>query len=193
MSSNLLVRVTPLPFFLSLTPSLVHLRTIRYQAHDALLDQDELEEARKWHASFSEDSLPKGQVSYSRSSGPGGQHVNKTESKATTVWPVGELSKGLPKLVRAALRSSRYYSMRNDSITIQAQTQRSRSANTDENHQKLIDELHRIYEEHVPAATSEKKIKKHETIEKAFQQGRLKAKKQQSSKKMSRKGGGRNE
>lgn len=70
----------------------------------------------------------------------------------------------MPKLMRSALRSSRYYSMRNDAITIQAQTQRSRTANTDENHQKLFQELRRIYEEHVPSATSNEKIKKHEAM-----------------------------
>ncbi|KAI8627263.1 hypothetical protein F5Y19DRAFT_443738 [Xylariaceae sp. FL1651] len=193
MSTALLIRLAQSSCFLSLTPSLVHLQTVRYQAYDALLDQDDLAEARKWRASFNEDSLPRGQTSYSRSSGPGGQHVNKTESKATTVWTVGELSKSLPRLMRSALRSSRHYSMRNDSITIQAQTQRSRSANTDENYQKLIEELHRIYEEQVPAATSDKKLKKHEAIEKAFHQGRLNVKKQQSSKKVSRRGGGRSE
>lgn len=177
----------------SMSPSLVLLRTVRYQAHDAMLDQDDLDEARRWYTSFTEVSIPQGQTTYSRSSGPGGQHVNKTESKATSVWPVSELSKGMPKLMRSALRSSRYYSMRNDAITIQAQTQRSRTANTDENHQKLFQELRRIYEEHVPSATSNEKIKKHEAIEKAFHNSRLKAKKQQSSKKASRKGSGQGE
>ncbi|KAI0096592.1 hypothetical protein GGR51DRAFT_543160 [Nemania sp. FL0031] len=188
MSSNLFLGITRAPRYSSLMPSLVQIRRIRYQPHDALLDQDDLDEARKWYTTFNEDSLPKAQTSYSRSSGPGGQHVNKTESKATSVWPIGELSKGLPKLIRSALRSSRYYSMRNDSITIQAQTLRSRSANTDENHRKLIEELHRIYREQVPPSTSEKKIKKHEDIEKAFHRNRLNAKKQQSAKKASRKG-----
>lgn len=61
----------------SLAPSLVLLRTVRYQAHDALLDKDDLDEARKWYTSLNEDSIPQAQTTYSRSSGPGGQHVNK--------------------------------------------------------------------------------------------------------------------
>lgn len=77
MSPNLLIGIVRLPLFSLLTPSLVHLRRVRYQAHDALLDQDDLDEARKWYTTFNEDSIPKGQTSYSRSSGPGGQHVNK--------------------------------------------------------------------------------------------------------------------
>ncbi|KAI0122680.1 hypothetical protein F4814DRAFT_409576 [Daldinia grandis] len=168
-------------------------RTIQHRAYDAAFDQDDLTEARTWHASFTESSLPKGQTSYSRSSGPGGQHVNKTESKATTVWSVEELSKGLPKLVRLSLRSSRYYSKGNDSITIQAQTQRSRSANTDDNHSKLVEELQKIYREQVPGTTSSQKIKKYEALEKSARESRLRSKKEHSSKKAFRKGRGGDE
>jgi len=50
---------------------------IRHQAFDAGFDKDKLEEARKWHKSFRPENLPEGETSYSRSSGPGGQHVNK--------------------------------------------------------------------------------------------------------------------
>ncbi|KAI1370826.1 hypothetical protein F4677DRAFT_451008 [Hypoxylon crocopeplum] len=173
------------------TPYLV--RAIQHEAYDAAFDQDDLAEARKWHTSFNENSLPKGQTSYSRSSGPGGQHVNKTESKATTVWSAEELSKSLPKLMRVALRTSKYYSKRNDSITIQAQTQRSRSANTDENHLKLTEELQKIYRAQVPGETSSEKIKKYEALEKSSRESRLKSKKQQSSKKAFRRGKGRDE
>ncbi|OTB17646.1 hypothetical protein K445DRAFT_315393 [Daldinia sp. EC12] len=168
-------------------------RTIQHQAYDAAFDPVELTEARKWYSSFTENSLPKGQTTYSRSSGPGGQHVNKTESKATTVWSIEELSKGLPKLIRSALRSSKYYSRRNDSITIQAQTQRSRSANTDDNRSKLAEELHKIYKERVPGTTSNEKIKKYEALEKSARESRLRTKKLHSSKKAFRKGRGGDE
>ncbi len=77
---------------------------------------------------------------------------------------MSELSKGLPSLVRSALRFSRYYSKRSDSITIQAQTQRSRTANTDDNRQKLVEEILEIYKEHVPGETSVTKIKKYEAL-----------------------------
>ncbi|KAI1169453.1 peptidyl-tRNA hydrolase domain-containing protein [Nemania sp. FL0916] len=178
----------PWPLFSASPP--LQIRTVRHQPYEASFNQDELEEARKWYASFNIDSLPKGHTTYSRSSGPGGQHVNKTESKATSVWPISELSKGMPKLVRSQLKSSRYYSVRNDAISIQAQEQRSRTANTDLNRQKLFDEVHRLFREHVPGATSEETIKKHEAVEKAFQQSRVRSKKHQSAKKASRKGGG---
>ncbi|KAM0811490.1 hypothetical protein AB5N19_11846 [Seiridium cardinale] len=165
---------------------LIFSRSARNQAFDADFDQDELADARKWHSSFNEDNLPKGHTHYSRSSGPGGQHVNKTETKATTVWPVHELTQTLPKLLHPALRTSRYYTSRTDSLTIQAQTQRSRTANTDENVQKLADEIQRIYREAVPGVTNAKKVKKYEALEKAFHDNRVRSKKLQSAKKASR-------
>ncbi|KAI2607838.1 hypothetical protein GGR54DRAFT_643923 [Hypoxylon sp. NC1633] len=168
-------------------------RAIRYQAYDAAFDRDDLAEARRWHASFEEEDVPKGRTGYSRSSGPGGQNVNKTESKAITVWSVEDLSRGLPKLVRLALRSSRYYTKGNDSITIQAQTHRRRSTNTDDNHRKLAEELRKIYKDRVPEATSSVKVKKCEDLEKSFREWRLGSKKQQGAKKASRKGKGHDE
>lgn len=62
---------------ISAPPTRVFLRGARYQAFDADFDPKELDEARAWHKSFNHDSLPKGQTSFARSSGPGGQHVNK--------------------------------------------------------------------------------------------------------------------
>lgn len=58
-------------------------RFARYQAFDASFDPDELAEARRWRQAFSEDALPKGTTTFARSSGPGGQHVNKSVS---TQW-----------------------------------------------------------------------------------------------------------
>ncbi|KAI1385926.1 uncharacterized protein F4822DRAFT_414478 [Hypoxylon trugodes] len=163
-------------------------RSMQHQPYDASFDQEELAEAREWHTSFNRSQLPKGYTNYSRSSGPGGQHVNKTETKATTVWPVKELSKSLPKLVFAALRSSRYYSKGNDSISIQCQTQRSRSANENENHLKLAEEIEKIYKENVPGVSSQEKAKKHEALRKKAYEARANLKKYKSSKKSERRG-----
>jgi len=88
----------------------------------------------------------------------------RTESKATTTWPVGKLLGSLPALLHAGVRESKYYSQRHDCISIQAQTERSRSANTDENHQKLFDELVDLYRRTVPGETSPEKAKKHEAL-----------------------------
>ncbi|KAI1361151.1 hypothetical protein F5Y08DRAFT_315579 [Xylaria arbuscula] len=190
MSPRSFLGIARLPLFpSSRVPPVVHVRGVKHHAYDASLDPDDLEEARKWHVSFNKDSLPKAHTTYSRSSGPGGQHVNKTETKATSVWPIGELSKILPKLMRPLMSLSRYYVKGSDSIMIQAQTERSKTANRDANDEKLVNEIHRIYRENIPGVPSEKKMKKHEAAEKAANQHRLKAKKHNSSKKAFRKGG----
>ncbi|KAK3319899.1 hypothetical protein B0T19DRAFT_433277 [Cercophora scortea] len=163
-------------------------RFVRHQAFDAGLDPEQLAEAREWHKSLQPSSLPRGNTSFSRSSGPGGQHVNKTESKATTTWPVSQLLAFLPQQLHAGIRASRYYSKRNDCISIQAQTQRSRSANEEENHQKLFDEIQSLYSEVVPGESSPDKARKYEALKKSANEARIRMKKTQSSKKLSRKG-----
>ncbi|EHK23562.1 uncharacterized protein TRIVIDRAFT_92142 [Trichoderma virens Gv29-8] len=160
----------------------------RYEAYDAQLDQDALAEARLWYNSFDASQLPKGSTTYARSSGPGGQHVNKTETKAVTVYPVKDLLAVLPKYLHSAVRSSKYYTAGNDSLTFSAQTHRSKSANLDENKRKLIDEVMSIYREMTPAETSSEKKKKHQEIEKRFHETRVQDKKFNSAKKQSRKG-----
>ncbi|KAL2117459.1 hypothetical protein VTJ04DRAFT_7119 [Mycothermus thermophilus] len=147
-----------------------------------------LAEARKWHQSFKLSSIPEGKTTYSRSSGPGGQNVNKTETKATTVWPVPQLFSILPRALFDAVRESRYYTSGNDSITIKSQTQRSRSANASENRQKLFDEIQELYRKKIPGETSPEKEKKYEALKKSANEARLKEKKYQSSKKASRRG-----
>ena len=90
--------------------------------------------------------------------------MRRTETKATTVWPVSQLLACLPKLLHAGVRESKYYSKRNDCLTIQAQTQRSRTANTDENLEKLFEELQGLYRNIVPGETSPDKAKKYEAL-----------------------------
>ncbi|KAJ9130282.1 hypothetical protein NKR19_g9963 [Coniochaeta hoffmannii] len=165
-------------------------RSIRHQAFDDAFDADELDEARRWRQSFQPSSIPKGQTVFSRSSGPGGQHVNKTETKAITSWPVSQLMSILPKMLHTGLRESRYYAERNDCISLQAQTSRSRTANADENHQKLFEEIQRLYEERVPSETSPEKRQKYAQLKKSSTEARLKGKKLQSSKKSTRRSGG---
>jgi peptidyl-tRNA hydrolase ICT1 len=88
----------------------------------------------------------------------------RTETKATTTWPIAQLLSVLPTLLHSGLRESKYYSRRSDCLTIQAQTQRSRSANTDENRQKLFDELDALYRQTVPGETTPEKAKKYEAL-----------------------------
>jgi peptidyl-tRNA hydrolase ICT1 len=88
----------------------------------------------------------------------------RTESKATTTWSVAELETILPRVLHSKLRSSSYYSKRSDSLSLQAQTERNRGSNLEENRQKLFNELVRIYREAVPGETSPEKKQKHEAM-----------------------------
>ncbi|RSL65082.1 hypothetical protein CEP53_003859 [Fusarium sp. AF-6] len=134
----------------------------RYQAFDADLDQEALAEARTWfHSTNALSQLPRGNTTYSRSSGPGGQHVNKTETKVTTAYPVRELLSKLPKLLHQSIRESRYYTEKSDSLTFHSQDSRSRDANAKDNYRKMIKEVCRIYEHVVPNETSKAKVEKH--------------------------------
>ncbi|PNY23438.1 Peptidyl-tRNA hydrolase domain-containing protein [Tolypocladium capitatum] len=171
----------------SLTP-FITTRLKRYEAYDAQLDRDALAEARSWFQRFDASQLPRGNTTYARSSGPGGQHVNKTETKATTAFPVKELLTMLPGSLHPSVRASKYYTAGNDSLTFQAQTHRSRMANTDENREKLLDEVARMYRENTPAETGGEKKKKHQQVEKRFHECRIKDKKLLGSKKQSRRG-----
>lgn len=86
---------------------------------------------------------------------------SRTETKAITAWAVKDLLAVLPRLMHPGVRASKYYTARSDTLTIQAQTHRSRTANTDENTEKLLEEVDRIYQEAVPAESSPEKAKKH--------------------------------
>ncbi|OAQ99633.1 hypothetical protein LLEC1_06756 [Akanthomyces lecanii] len=174
-------------------------RCKRYSAYEADLDQDALTAARKWHASFDPSQLPSGSTTYARSSGPGGQHVNKcvsalrksipctiltkprTETKAISVFPVKDILAVTPSILHPSIRMSPYYTAGSDSLTFQAQTHRSRTANADENRQKLAAVIAQLYEEKVPAETGSDKHAKYKEV--------LKDKKFNSSKKQSRRGG----
>ncbi|KAI0892998.1 hypothetical protein F4806DRAFT_477850 [Annulohypoxylon nitens] len=188
MLRSLSTRFTLSPASAHIKTSRLFVRNVRHQAYDAAFNQDELAEARRWFDTFDWDTLPRGLSTFSRSSGPGGQHVNKTETKATTRWPISELSKLLPKIMHQALRASDYYTKSNDSITLTCQTQRNKTANADENRTKLVIELQKLYRANVPEKTSAEKIKKYERLENAYREHRLQLKKHHSSKKASRRG-----
>ena len=69
-----------------------------------------------------------------------------------------------PKSLHPGIRKSKYYTANSDSLTFQAHTSRSRDANAQDNRNKLVEEVTRIYHEATPAETSEEKKKKHEAM-----------------------------
>lgn len=82
-------------------PKLLNLATLTDDEHHAL--------AKDWLDSFTAQDVPKTacEVSYARSSGPGGQHVNKTNSKAIVRCDIHR-AKGdwLPPFVVPSLQKS---------------------------------------------------------------------------------------
>lgn len=73
-ASKLLARRSP--------TTIINSRTLASRASQNNVAEDELSEARRWLANFDPDTIPKNivDVSFSRSSGPGGQNVNKYKS-----------------------------------------------------------------------------------------------------------------
>ncbi|PVH87957.1 hypothetical protein DL98DRAFT_509474 [Cadophora sp. DSE1049] len=152
----------------------------------------DLDAAREWFERFNKSTIPAkmGQTTYSRSSGPGGQKVNKTSSKATTVWPLYALQGHVPKVLHQGLRDSNYYVASSDSISIQCDTTRSQTGNKEETYTRLHDEITRIYKRRVPGITSPEQKQKIEHLKKVENTVRLKIKKMHGDKKRSRSGGG---
>lgn len=60
----------------------------------------------------------------------------------------------VPKLLLSELRSCRYYISSSDSISIQCDSNRSQPDNTQETHNKLMEEIKDIYVKRVPGITS---------------------------------------
>ncbi|KAH8819662.1 peptidyl-tRNA hydrolase domain-containing protein [Xylogone sp. PMI_703] len=116
----------------------------------------EYEDARKWYEQFNKDTIPRklGKTEFSRSSGPGGQKVNKTSSKATTVWPMSSLQNHIPKILIPELRNSNYYVSSSDSISIQCDTYRDQTGNLEETHTRLHDEIKHAFKHRIPGVTS---------------------------------------
>ncbi|TLS24429.1 hypothetical protein PpBr36_08214 [Pyricularia pennisetigena] len=192
------------------TRPLVLKRPFRRGADSVELDPIALNEARDWKKSATVNILPPGQTSYSRSSGPGGQHRDpscisspasqlqvltrnknrvRTESKATTTWSLDVLLPCLPKVLHSRLKQSKYYVKGTNSISMQAQTSRSRDVNTQENRNKLFEEIQNIYTATVPGETTQATTDKYKALEKSYNKARLASKKHHSAKKNLRRGG----
>ncbi|KAH0291208.1 hypothetical protein KCU62_g2961, partial [Aureobasidium sp. EXF-3399] len=152
---------------------------------------DELDVARRWLASFDAETIPRNicDVSFSRSSGPGGQNVNKVNSKATLRLPLSALLPMLPAVLRPAVAKSRYSAK--DDLVIQADDSRKQNENVHRCFVKLNEMIVQAGREVVPGETSAEQMERVKKLQKAENEGRLKMKKKHSDKKSSRRGGGK--
>ncbi|KAJ7173938.1 RF-1 domain-containing protein [Mycena crocata] len=103
----------------------------------ALETLEENASARAWIAQFRAAQIPKESIhlSFSRSSGPGGQNVNKVNTKATLRCALAE--KWIPLWAQAELKRSSHYVSSSQSIQITSTVHRSQSQNIDECLSKL--------------------------------------------------------
>ncbi|TVY49247.1 hypothetical protein LOCC1_G000825 [Lachnellula occidentalis] len=122
----------------------------------------DLEAARAWFRNFSQSTIPTkiATTTSSRSGGPGGQHANNTDSKATTTWEFDALTRYVPKVLHEGLRGSRYFARKSNAMSIQCDSHRSKHKNTRETHERLFQELTRLYKERVPGTTDPEQKKK---------------------------------
>ncbi|KAF2000473.1 peptidyl-tRNA hydrolase domain-containing protein [Amniculicola lignicola CBS 123094] len=152
---------------------------------------EEIQAARKWLEKLHADAIPQsvGELSFSRSSGPGGQNVNKVNSKATLKVPLDALLKHVPSALHSEIRSSRYVAPKSNAVIIQADDSRKQSDNA----QSCYARLHQVVVEAgrvLPGETSAAQAERVKNLQKADNERRVKTKKLHGSKKNSRKSRG---
>lgn len=151
--------------------------------------RDEITKAQEWLDQFHYDKVPRNyfEISFSRSSGPGGQKVNKTSSKATVAlspdrWLNPQFCYWIPSPVRTELQKNPIrYQTKAGGVLIQSDLTRNREDNTDECFRKLLLEIRD--KTFFPGEASEEDQKRWEEIRKQNNEKRLFNKKKQSEKK----------
>lgn len=103
----------------------------------SLESSTDMDSARNWAETFKSLQIPREAVdiSFSRSSGPGGQNVNKVNTKSTVKCPLSV--PWIPKWARKTLRDSSAYVASADSILITSTLHRSQALNVDDCLRKL--------------------------------------------------------
>ncbi|AQZ09340.1 YOL114C [Zygosaccharomyces parabailii] len=148
-------------------------------------DTKGLKLAKNWVISLNSKRVPLNlfAVRYDRSSGPGGQNVNKVNSKCTIALHNFSHCSWFPLEVRKQLleKKSRYYASSSDTIVIQSGESRSRETNREFCIEKFVNHIKEIC--FFPGEADEHTLKKWDRIKKKAHEGRIQEKKLQSNKK----------
>lgn len=152
-------------------------------------DADDIQKARAWLSALDISKLPTSNyfdISYARSSGPGGQNVNKVSSKATLkldsqAW---RNAHWIPAPVLAQLHSSFPYKMKTGGIVIQSDRTRSRESNLKDCFEKLVAGIKESV--YFAPEVQEKDIERWAGIKRKNNEKRLKEKLKNGEKKQSR-------
>jgi peptidyl-tRNA hydrolase ICT1 len=135
---------------------------------------DELQVARTWLAKLHAEAIPLksiGELSFSRSSGPGGQNVNKYDtlifltpryanltqrvnSKATLKMPLDALLQHVPAAIHGEIKRSRYVAARSNTIIVQADDSRRQSDNAHSCYKRVYEAIAEAGRHAVPTETS---------------------------------------
>ncbi|KAI9861494.1 MAG: hypothetical protein M1824_002386 [Vezdaea acicularis] len=151
--------------------------------------EEDVAAARSWVAQFEPNSIPRSicSVSFSRSSGPGGQNVNKVNSKATLRVALDSLLPLIPTLIHDNVRASSEYAAKSNSLVIQTGDSRKQADNVEGCFRKLYGLIMNAADCVIPGETSIEQQKKIKRSQKAGKEARLTGKKLHSDKKASRK------
>uniref|UniRef100_A0A060TBR6 ARAD1D34122p n=1 Tax=Blastobotrys adeninivorans TaxID=409370 RepID=A0A060TBR6_BLAAD len=145
-------------------------------------------DVRSWLSGLTVDSIPKHEfhVGFSRSSGPGGQNVNKVNTKATIrlskhQW---EDAEWIPSEAKRQLNNGFPYLTKSGAIVVQSELTRNRSDNLQDCYEKFVRAIKDVV--YVAPEAQQEDIERWESIHKKSKERRLETKKQLKNKKQSR-------